>query len=642
MSHRYHLAILTGTYNRLDLLKRFVTSVRNAIPRGVTYYICIADGGSTDGTLDYLRVQPDVRLIEQGKLIGGIKAYTEAGKTITDARYVLIANDDIEIFRGSITRAFVHLESKPTCGGAAFYTDQPIEGRPQGSFNVQYHPTIDQRGVKAYAPYAQVGLFPTWLAHDCGWWGGDDTNYGAYHYGADNYLSAQIQSRGYTIDALEGCRYHDHLPPDALRTINTERHRDDAERFWSLFPNGAIIPDTQMVNAPPEYARLLRVLYLPIYEPEHIHQYETKRGMRDALSERFLVYEFPYTLIDVGQQIAQKRRDSVVRELIDVLSTWKPDLVLSQIHDTFLFDDKALSAIRASHPSALWVNWNGDTWEKGLISPPSLDMLKYVDLQLTVNTSVLPVYDANKITAAYWQIGYESPVGLANMSIVKPLDVVFLGNNYSKERRALYDALSELPRVGFYGQQWPKSLGETLYDFATGEAILKNAKIAIGDNQFPDAHGFVSNRLFQTLGAGGAILLQQRVEGLDELTGLQAGVHYVEWSDFDDLLQKIARWLSPAKDKARKTMAQKARAEILANHTFQKRIDELFAIIKALKKQTGRGVRLKYVFPHGNPHDFGVRTPIRTLRYLPDMPIAVTHEEAQYLLKQDSNWKVIE
>lgn len=644
--YKYHLCILIGTYNRLSLLKRFIASVRNDMPRGVTYYFCVADGGSTDGTIDYLRQQTDVRLIEQGKLIGGIKAYTEAGKTITDARLTLIANDDIEILQGSIPAAIVHLDSTPTCGGVAFYTDQPLQHKPSGSFNVQTHRGVNSKGEVALV-YAQVGLFHTQLCHEAGWWGGDDATFGAYHYGADNYLSSRIQETGVTIDPVLACKYHDVLPPDPLRDTNIKRAQDDAERYHNRFKGGVRVPDSPAILPPDKYARDMRVLYLPIYEPHVVRQYHTKHSLRDALSARFMVWEYPYTLVAHNERDPQLRRATVTQQLVNIIGMWKPDLVLAQIHDATTINANSLAAMRAAHPSAYWTIWNGDVWDKGLIHPDMLELLRYVDLQTTVNASVLPIYAERNIPAAYWQIGYEYPIGEINTALVHRFDIVFMGNNYSKERTALYEGLSTLDdgktSVGFYGSGWPVSQGDTLYDFATSEAVLQLATLAIGDNQFPDAKGFVSNRFIQTLGAGGAILLQQHVPGLDELLGLDAGIHYVEWTNFSDLLSKVGYWLSPSRAKRRKEMATEARKAILKSHTFDARLDELFQNIKTAHRSGGRNVRMIYNFPNGNPRDFGFRTHMRNnLRFVPNTPVAVTQEEAQWLKRDDPNWQVVE
>src|SRR5690606_41940109 len=100
-------------------------------------------------------------------------------------------------------------------------------------------------------------------------------------------------------------------------------------------------------------------------------------------------------------------------------------------------------------------------------------------------------------------------------------EVVFLGNAYHPERKRWMAQLRNcVDSIVLYGDGWGMfGAGNTLYDFAAGKAIYRAAKIALGDNQYPDAYGFVSNRLFQALAAGGCLLLHQTVPGLEELTG---------------------------------------------------------------------------------------------------------------------------
>lgn len=68
------ISAVTGTYNRLALLQKMVTSVRQSVG-GLLYEIILVDGGSTDGTLEWCRQQSDVMLIEQGKLLGAVEAF---------------------------------------------------------------------------------------------------------------------------------------------------------------------------------------------------------------------------------------------------------------------------------------------------------------------------------------------------------------------------------------------------------------------------------------------------------------------------------------------------------------------------------------------------------------------------------------
>src|SRR5262245_40629500 len=105
----YVISIVTGTYNRLPYLQQMMQSVRQQMPIGLPAEFVICDGGSTDGTLEWLREQPDVKLIEHGELKGAIAAFTDAANA-AQGKYVLIANDDVVFWPGSILRALVHLE----------------------------------------------------------------------------------------------------------------------------------------------------------------------------------------------------------------------------------------------------------------------------------------------------------------------------------------------------------------------------------------------------------------------------------------------------------------------------------------------------------------------------------------------------
>jgi hypothetical protein len=177
------------------------------------------------------------------------------------------------------------------------------------------------------------------------------------------------------------------------------------------------------------------------------------------------------------------------------------------------------------------------------------------------------------IPAAYWQIGFE-PVVIAPPAAAH--DVVFLANCYSDKRRELGAMLRRLDGVdvGIYGRGWDDPDGECLYDFASGRALYQNATIAIGDNQWGDK-GFVSNRLFEALAAG-VLLLHQRVPGLDELTGLREGEHYIAWDDMDDLREKLGYWLDGRRRSRLDAIADAGRDFVHEHHSFDARVRELF------------------------------------------------------------------
>lgn len=581
------ISILSGTYNRLPLLQQMVQSVRDDIPDGIPYELVVVDGGSTDGTPEWCMSQPNMVFIQQGELLGAISAFTEGGKQCR-GKTTLILNDDVRVIPGSILRAIVYLEEHPACGQVAFADNRPSPYHPGDSFH-----TLMQMGTRdggdAVITYAQCGLVRTWLGQMVNWWRGlPEQDFKGLTYAGDNLLSSNIWALGYTVDAVEGCRVHDTVVRDELRTFNNSEGRDQADsaEFYRVFPTGPAIPEHPAV--PQQDKRQLRVLYLPLYEEGFGHY---KRGLRDALSRHFLVYELDY--------VALREPRRVDGELRRICELFQPDMLLTQLHEARLVTPDMLAALRAHHPRLVIVNWNGDYWPDGLTSAPMIDLLRQVDLQLVVNAQVLEAYKTHHIPAAYWQIGYED--------VTEPLpemdahEVVFLGNCYSEARKQLGEVIMSCADhdcyIGLYGNDWPGSSRNTTYNFAAGAALYRNAKLSIGDNQFPDAYGFVSNRIFQALAAGGALLLHQHVPGLKELTGLAGGVHFIEWKELDELKALIQFWLKPEQEADRRKIADYGTRYVRQFHSFDARVRELFVepgLIKQARRTPNRLVALHF------------------------------------------------
>jgi len=77
-------------------------------------------------------------------------------------------------------------------------------------------------------------------------------------------------------------------------------------------------------------------------------------------------------------------------------------------------------------------------------------------------------------------------------------------------------------------------------------------------------------------------LLHQVVPGLDRLTGLQDGAHYISWGDLQDLQEKIRYWLQPRREEKRAQIAREGRDYVRANHSFQNRVDELLKLLERI------------------------------------------------------------
>ena len=110
------ISICIPTYNRLSHLKRCLSSIRNGFG-DYPYEVIIADGGSTDGTLEYLKDLDDdnVRLIEQGKLTGAVKAFNACFKK-AENEYVFWPCDDYIVIPNVLIKCCKLMDKNPEIG----------------------------------------------------------------------------------------------------------------------------------------------------------------------------------------------------------------------------------------------------------------------------------------------------------------------------------------------------------------------------------------------------------------------------------------------------------------------------------------------------------------------------------------------
>lgn len=629
------VSLVSGTYNRLPLLERMVNSFRVNIPVGMDYEIILVDGGSTDGTIEWALSQPDVQLIQQGELVGAIRAFTEGANQAT-GKYTLLANDDIVFQDGSIIPAVVHLENSLKCGAVAFQDNRPIPGYTTSADYHVLRAPAERNGALDYIIYAQVGLFRTWLGHKIGWWMGVNGEMSqARTYGGDNFLSAKIWELGYTVDEVPGCRVDDYVYEDGLREINRGITGDSEVYYgqWTSTYNGPIIPP--LLQAAQEDARQVRILYAPIYEPGYPHQKAQKRGLRDALKRGvqkgspFLVWELDYMA-----------EDDLETRLMDILHQFQPHILLTQVQAPSPFTAKIAHRVRMEFPYVTWINWNGDEGINGLIGGQMLEFLRHVDLQLIVNMAAMPLYEQRGIRAAYWQVAYEDvPEPLPDMPIH---DVVWLASLYNPQRQAVAEVVREFGGAIYQ----PGIPPETIYYFDRGRALYRNAKIGIGTNEYPESPGFVSNRLFEGMAAGGCLFFQQTVKDLQKLTHIIPGTHFVEWRTPEDLRGLLRYFLDPAHEDERQQIAEAGTRFVRHFHSFDARVRELFELMRGrltVDRQTEETVKLEYIgkrqdsFGAGNGQVSG-----KHYEYQPGYPLIVDKRDAPFFLQHVETWKVSE
>ncbi len=323
----------------------------------------------------------------------------------------------------------------------------------------------------------------------------------------------------------------------------------------------------------------MRILYLPFFELVRPLKAQ-KRGLREAFATRGRVLQIHYR-----REFYRHGREGALHSVSQALNELHPHFVLSQLHGADVFSAEDILSLRKLIPHGTWANWNGDYRDPATWREADIELARTFDVQLVVCHDAVREYEKRGIRSRYWQIGWEPHgVGKEPTRWTRRHGLLFQANCYSEKRLALVEAIRKRQfRLGLYGKGWPLfwAKGSTLYDYRKGCRLIRAAKIVLGDNQWPSADGFVSNRLFQSLAAGGAIVVQQYFKGYEKL-GLVDGEHLVIWNDVADLIEKVEYWLRPENEEPRAAIAAAGQKFCLENHSFDVRVQELFQILAEL------------------------------------------------------------
>jgi len=554
------VSIVSGTYNRKDLLIEMIDSARRSAGVGLDYEFIIVDGGSTDGTLTWCRKQEDVILIEQGELLGAVKAFN-AGCEVSAGLYVILANDDIEFLYEGIQAGFAFMQDNPHIGIGCF-----AQNRYNDDYTVAEMPVVI-KGKKASKYYGQICMVPRWLGDKVGWWG----NY-LHTYGGDNELSCNVYELGYTVEPIPYACINDKVCADELREINNPNgkkgHPDSIAWVKKWTDNkdrlGPHVIDIPTVKNP--IGTNIRMVYAPIYEQKYAAiQKKSKYGLRDALKLNFSVTEVDY-------------RKSI-EDLWYTSLLFRPHVFLFQFQDASEESVQVLKALKGEFPDATFVNWNGD-YGQSLYSPRYQRILEMFDLITFVSGDVVNYYRQRSLNSMYWQVSFEEHEWLEPYP--DTYDIIFQGSGYTSARIELGYFLRSLPfKTGLFGtwRRKVKADGFTLYDFAKGAQLYRSGKIAISDNQYKTSIAYVSNRLFQVLHAG-TFLLQEQIPEVEKYMGFVDGKHFVQWDGLDDLKRKIIYWLDHPEE--REIIAKAGQDFVHKYHSFHSRVKQL---VKMLPKE---------------------------------------------------------
>jgi GT2 family glycosyltransferase len=195
-SEKTQVSVVLGSYNRKRLLKAAIQSIRNN-GISVSYEIIAVDGGSTDGSLRWLRKQRDIITIvqhNQGSFHGKpIKRrswgyFMNLGFKCAQGKFIVMISDDTLLLPGSVMNALKQYEDLTTqgrtIGAVAFYwREWPQE--QEYKVGLTLHEKM----------FVNHGMFVRNALEDVGWI--EEELYQFYHADAD--LCLKLWQKGYEV-----------------------------------------------------------------------------------------------------------------------------------------------------------------------------------------------------------------------------------------------------------------------------------------------------------------------------------------------------------------------------------------------------------------------------------------------------------
>lgn len=124
-------SIVILTHNKLDYTKQCIESIRQYTREG-TYEIIVIDNHSTDGTVEWLKTQTDIRTIFNNENVGFPKGCNQ-GIQVATGENILLLNNDVIVTKNWLDHLLVCLYSAddvgavgPVTNSAAYYSAIPV------------------------------------------------------------------------------------------------------------------------------------------------------------------------------------------------------------------------------------------------------------------------------------------------------------------------------------------------------------------------------------------------------------------------------------------------------------------------------------------------------------------------------------
>lgn len=254
-------SIVIPNLNGFPHLVTAVESLRKHTPGPVE--LIVVDNGSTDGSLEWLREQPDICLLEMGENLGA-PAARNRGLAIARGETIVLCDNDVVFTPGWRPALLAHLEAWPDIGMVGPMSDyvlppQKLEGAPDrdgptdlDAFARGFH--AERKGQHTYSSrlilfflIARRAVFDTI--------GGIDEGYGRWGF-EDDDLCVRVRLAGYKMRIAQDC-FIRHLGSQTAKSANLDYNRlllQNWEVFkskWRLdpgMPYGPYNPDEIMAQ----------------------------------------------------------------------------------------------------------------------------------------------------------------------------------------------------------------------------------------------------------------------------------------------------------------------------------------------------------------------------------------------------------
>lgn len=195
-----------------------------------------------------------------------------------------------------------------------------------------------------------------------------------------------------------------------------------------------------------------------------------------------------------------------------------------------------------------------------------LEMARHFDLVFLAQRAQVEAFKAAGIAQARWLPLACSPELHAVPEAERHFDFAYVGSFNAEEhdrRRTLLGALAEEFPDSFVGRAWPEDMAR----------IYAQSKIVVNACFNRD----VNMRVFEAM-ASGALLITDEAEGLEEL--FTAGEHLVVYRDDTELAGLVQHYLEHPEERER--IARAGQALVLREHTYAKRLEEIFRQTEAV------------------------------------------------------------